>query len=87
MVLCMRTTLTLAPDVASRLNQLRAQEGRGLKELVNEALRRGLDEMERKDREPSQPYRTTGWDLGRTLVPGLDDVAEALVQAEGEGFR
>lgn len=83
----MRTILTLEGDVAARLERLRAKEARSLKELVNAALRRGLEELEAEHRLPSEPYRTTGWDLGRVRVSSLDDVAEALFRAEGEDFR
>lgn len=38
----MRTTLTLEPDVATRLNAEAARTDRALKVVVNEALRRGL---------------------------------------------
>jgi hypothetical protein len=38
----MRTTLTLEPDVASRLKQEIRRSGKSLKALVNEALRLGL---------------------------------------------
>ena len=37
----MRTTLTLDPDVARRLAQ-EVKRGRGMKAVVNEALRRGF---------------------------------------------
>lgn len=38
----MRTTLTLEADVAARLKQEIRRSGKGLKTLVNEALRLGL---------------------------------------------
>jgi CTP:molybdopterin cytidylyltransferase MocA len=38
----MRTTLTLEPDVAARLNSEVARSDRALKAVVNDALRRGL---------------------------------------------
>ena len=38
----MRTTLTLEADVAARLRQEIRRSGKGLKTLVNEALRLGL---------------------------------------------
>jgi len=42
---CMRTTLTLDEDVAAILKRLRKRRDAGLKDLVNEALRRGLKDM------------------------------------------
>jgi hypothetical protein len=41
----MRTTLTLDDDVAAALERLRKTCNASLKDLVNEALRRGLKEM------------------------------------------
>ena len=79
----MRTTLSLDDDVAAVLNRLRRARGAGLKELVNEALRRGLREMATPER-PNVPYRTPSVDLGRCLVGAIDDVAEVLAVAEGE---
>ena len=38
---CMRTTLTLDEDVAAILERLRKSRDTSLKDLVNEALRRG----------------------------------------------
>ena len=38
----MRTTLTLEPDVANLLHEAMEREQGSLKEVVNEALRRGL---------------------------------------------
>jgi hypothetical protein len=38
----MRTTLTLADDVAAAVDQLRRERGVGVSEAVNELVRRGL---------------------------------------------
>lgn len=38
----MRTTLTLDDDVAEKLRQLAQRSGRSFKDVVNDALRRGL---------------------------------------------
>jgi hypothetical protein len=50
----MRTTLILHDDVAAALARLRRLRHASLKDLINEALRRGLQEMEPrpKVREP-----------------------------------
>jgi hypothetical protein len=57
-----------------------------LKQVVNEALRRGLRQMAEPDRRRT-PYQTASVSLGRCLVGSLDDVADALAAAEGEAFR
>ncbi len=81
----MRTTLSLDDDVAARIEQLRQALDKPLKELVNEALRRGLAGMHEPHRPT--PYRTQPVDLGRCRLPNVDDVASALAAAEGEGHR
>jgi hypothetical protein len=83
---CMRTTLTLDPDVAALLDQVRNARDASLKEVVNEGLRRGLRLMARSGPERTA-CRTEAVSLGRCLIGDLDDVAEALAVAEGEAFR
>jgi Ribbon-helix-helix protein, copG family len=46
----MRTTLTLEPDVARRLEQEIRRTGRGMKAVVNEALRSGLGLAARREK-------------------------------------
>jgi len=81
----MRTTLTLDADVSAELEALRRKQGLTLKDAVNEALRRGLRAIAEGDR-PRSTFVTKSVDLGLPRLP-LDDVAEALAAAEGEGFR
>jgi hypothetical protein len=82
----MRTTLTLEDDLARQLQKLSRERDEPFKRVVNEALRRGLDQMKRVD-EPRTPYRTIPVSLGRCLLPDLDDVAGVLAYAEGEAYR
>ena len=82
----MRTTLTLDDDVAAQLERLRKRRKASLRDVVNEALREGL----RRLNEPAAArprYRITPIDTGRCLLPNVDDVAEVLAVAEGEGFK
>ena len=82
----MRTTLTIEDDVAALLERARSSGARSLKDVVNDALRRGLEAMNAPG--PERPrYDTPTSDLGRCIIGGLDDVPEALVAAEGEDFR
>ncbi len=85
MLRCMRTTLSLDDDVAAALERLRKGGDASFKQLVNEVLRQGLRQMDRKERKSR--FRTRSVDLGRCRIGSLDDVAEALAVAEGEGFR
>jgi hypothetical protein len=81
----MRTTLTLDDDVAVALRRLQKSRNAALKPLVNEALRRGLEEMSGSPK-PRKPFRTRSVNLGPLLIP-IDNVAEALAIAEGETFK
>ena len=82
----MRTTLTIEDDVAVRLERELKTRKTSFKALINDVLRRGLDEMDRPA-EPRTPYVLCTVDLGECLVPNLDSVAEALAHGEGEAFR
>jgi hypothetical protein len=78
----MRTTLTLDDDVAVRLERLR-REGRTLKDAVNEALRAGLDALERSPVVERDRY-TEPADI-ELLVPSVDDVWGVLDAVDGPG--
>ncbi len=81
----MRTTLTIDDDVAIELERLRRERERSFKDVVNDALRRGLREMRARPKR-RKPFRTTTYDMGPFLV-SIDNVAEALAHAEGENFK
>lgn len=61
----MRTTLTLDPDVAKLVRETVEHEQLSLKDVVNDALRRGL-----KPREQRPPFRVVPH--SSELQPGLD---------------
>jgi hypothetical protein len=62
-----RTTLTLDDDVAAKLKTATRKSGRSFRDVVNDALRRGLV----KDREAVRaPFTVQPRDLG--LKPGLE---------------
>ena len=79
----MRTTLSLDDDVAAQLEQLRRDDPRAFKEIVNDLLRRGLSARDAEARAPRGPFTHTV-DLGRSRLPDVDDVSEALAIAEGD---
>ena len=81
----MRTTLTIDDDVAVELERRRKSRDLSLKYLVNDALRRGLREMQTKPKK-REPFRTQTSDMGEPLI-NIDNVAEALAYLEGEGFK
>jgi hypothetical protein len=82
----MRTTLTIDDDIAAILERLRKNRQVSLKELINEALRRGLSEMTGPTkRRPG--FRTRAVSLGGLRIASIDNVGEALAVAEGENFK
>lgn len=81
----MRTTLTLDDDVTVQLERLRHARNASLKDIVNEALRRGLQDMSAPPRR-RKAFRTRAFHMGKPLI-NIDNVAEALAYLEGEGFK
>jgi hypothetical protein len=82
----MRTTLTIDEDVAVMLERLRRKREASLKDLINEALRRGLRDMNTPPKQ-QKPYRTPSVDLGTPRIPNIDNIAEVLAIIEGEAFK
>ena len=80
----MKTTLTIADDLAAQLDRVCAARKARLEDVVNEALRIGLKLV--ADREQT-PFHTESVSLGRNLLGNIDDISEALAVAEGEDFR
>jgi hypothetical protein len=68
----MRTTLTLDPDVARMLEEEAHRQRKSFKQVVNEAIRRGL--APRAQSRPTARYRVRPHKT--TLRPGID--AQAL---------
>ncbi len=73
-------------DVAAALARLRKNSDAGLKELINDALRRGLKDMSARPKR-SQSFRTKSVALGRVHLASIDNVGEALAVAEAESFK
>jgi hypothetical protein len=79
----MRTTLTLDPDVEKRLQQEMRRTGKGMKAVVNEALRLGLGVKAKPGKPPRfevRPHRfgfKPGIDLDR-----LNQLADELEAEE-----
>ena len=82
----MRTTLTIDDDVAAVLERLRRAGDASLKQLINEALRRGLKEMSSRSKRP-EPVRTRSVALGRVRISDIDNIGEALAAAVGEIYK
>jgi hypothetical protein len=78
----MRTTLTLDPDVAARARTGAARLRKPLKEVVNLALRAGLDVVLAPP--GAKLYRTQGRPMGLRRGFSYDNISELLARAEGE---
>jgi len=75
-----RTTLSLDDDVAAQLEAWRAKRNLSLKQAVNSALRRGLNEISRP--KARKPFRTKPIDMGPCRLPNVDNIWEVLDEVE-----
>jgi hypothetical protein len=80
----MRTTLTLDPDVAAKAKKGAAKLGKSFKEVVNAALRIGLDQVLKPP--DAKPYRTKPRPLGLRRGFSYDNIGELLARVEGEDY-
>ena len=73
----MRTTVTLADDVATAVERLRRDRSLGMSEAVNELVRAGLAQQDKS----RAPFRQKSHDLGRGL--DFDNIADTLETLDG----
>jgi hypothetical protein len=66
--------------------RLRKSRNASLKDLINDALRRGLRDMSKRTNRRER-FRTRSVALGQLRVVGLDNIGEALAIAEGEAYK
>lgn len=77
--------MTLDDDNAIRLERLRKERDASLKDVVNEAIRRGLDAM--KDRVPTnEPFRTDVYDPGKPYIQ-VDNIGDVLEVLDEDDFK
>jgi len=81
----MRTTLTIEDDVLDRAKSVATRLHAPFRQVVNEALRAGLETVEAPARR--QVYHTKPHKMGLRTGRNLDNIQELLAQVEGEGFR
>jgi hypothetical protein len=76
----MRTTVTLAADVAAEVQRLRGEQGIGVSEAVNQLARRGMvAQSERK------PYVPVAYPVGVKIdVSNIGEVLDLLDQYDEE---
>lgn len=73
----MRTTLTLADDVAAAVERLRRERSIGMSEAVNELVRAGLTTQNRS----GAPFEQKSHDLGDGV--DFDNIADTLETLDG----
>ena len=78
----MRTTLTLDEDVAQRTKNLAVKSKKPFKIVLNEALRTGLNQLEKPQKRRN--YRTIPHEMGLREGLSLDNIQELLAQVEGD---
>ncbi len=76
----MRTTITLADDVAAAVQQHRLKRLTGLSEAVNELVRKGLVAEGGRER-----FEQTTHDMGRGI--DVTNIAEAIETLDGPAAR
>jgi len=81
----MRTTLTLDADVAAKARRGAAKLGKSFKEVINAALRLGLDQLLKPP--AAKRYRTKARPMGLRQGLSYDNVAELIARAEGEDHQ
>jgi hypothetical protein len=81
----MRTTLAIDDDVLDRARAVAAKLHKPFRMIVNEALRAGLDQVERPTKH--RRYKTEPHAMGLRSGRNLDNIQELLAQIEGEDSR
>ena len=76
----MRTTVTLADDVAAAVERLRRDRGLGLSEALNELVRSGL-----RQRPARKRFKQRSQPLG--LQVDVTDIADAIELLESSAAR
>lgn len=81
----MRTTIVIDDDVLGRARMLANELNTSFRSVVNEALRTGLEQVEKPAKR--RRYRTRPHSMGVRRGYNLDNIQELLAQTDGEDFR
>ncbi len=81
----MRTTLNIDDDVLDRARSIAGRIHAPFRRVVNEALRAGLQAVEKPSH--AQTYRTRPHNLGLKAGRNLDNIQDLISQVEGEDHR
>lgn len=83
----MRTTVTLEDDLYVLLERRQAERGESFKKVLNDVVRAGLHVDVVESTRSGVTVEVPSFDLGRPLLANMDNIAEVLALAEGEGYR
>jgi hypothetical protein len=80
----MRTTLTIDDELATSIERLRKRQGVGLRQVINDLLRKGL--LAEAERPEPKVYVAPTFNMG--LKPGIDPLRmnQLLDELEVEAF-
>ena len=81
----MRTTISIDDDVMERARAVSDKLGVPFKTTINEALRNGLDQVEKPAKQ--RIYKTKPHKMGLRAGHNIDNIQELLAQIEGENHR
>lgn len=81
----MRTTINIDDDVLERARAVAVKMKTPFKAVVNEALRAGLNHVEKPAKQ--KPYKTKPHPMGLRPGRNIDNIQELLSQIEGEASR
>jgi predicted CopG family antitoxin len=80
----MRTTVSIRDDLALELDRLRKERDLSFKQVLNEAVERGVVDMRRKPKEQHKPFRIKTFDLGRPLFNSPEELKELIADIQEE---
>jgi hypothetical protein len=78
----MRTTLTVEDHLAAKLKEAARKQNRPFKEIINEALRRGLEAAE--ESRKARRFRVKPMSMGAKPGIDYDKINQLLDEMEGE---
>ncbi len=81
----MRTTISIDDDVMERARAVADKLGTPFKTIINEALRNGLDQVEKPAKQ--RGYKTKPHKMGLRAGRNIDNIQELMAQIEGEDHR
>ena len=84
MMLNMRTTLTIDDDLARALREKAHETGSPFKEIVNKAIRAGLEQINKPSRKRPYKYKCKSYSLGYPPRADLDRALDLADHLESE---